>query len=55
MKNAYRALGKLLFAYYGHIDCDFNWNDIRQGNIDSDTAEDIIGYARSLIQIAEAV
>ena len=23
--RAHKALGKLLFAYYDHIDCDFNW------------------------------
>lgn len=53
--RAHKALGLLLFAYYAHIDGDFNWDAIEQGNIDEDTASDIIGYARSLIRVAEAV
>lgn len=53
--RAHKALGTLLFAYYNHIDCDFNWDAIEQGNIDNDTAADIIGYAKSLIRVAEAV
>lgn len=52
---AHKALGVLLFAYYEHIDGDFNWDAIRQGNIDEDTASDIISYARRLIQVADAV
>ena len=55
MKDSYKALGILLEAYYGHLECEFNWDAIRQGNIDEDTAADIIGYAKSLIQVAEAV
>lgn len=55
MKDSYKALGILLEAYHGHLKCDFNWDAIRQGNIDADTASDIIGYAKRLIQVAEAV
>lgn len=51
----HKALGTLLEAYYGHLECDFNWDAIGQGNIDEDIAADIIGYAKSLIQVAEAV
>lgn len=53
--RAHKALGTLLEAYYGHLECDFNWDAIRQGNIDADIAADIISYARSLIRVAEAV
>lgn len=53
--RAHKALGLLLFAYYAHIDGDFDWDAIEQGNIDGDTASDIISYAKNLIRVAEAV
>lgn len=52
---AHKALVNLLTAYYGHLECDFNWDAIRQGNIEANIAADIVSYARSLIRVAEAI